>query len=165
MTGVEAWCWRMVDALAGKLRHAGPGRGKKGFSALFTGALLPPPPPFPRPGGLQSPSRHPPRYQTPPYLAPPPPYHQPSDKAYIDPRGFALAPSLPLQEDNDNPCGFFFAGCFPGNARPRSQNCPGHNQLSPTDHEGLCSNRRLSAEQLGPGSLAGVATRSRKGGI
>ena len=68
-----------------------------------------------------------------------------------------MAVALPLIGDNDDD-NLLFVGSH-SNCGPRSQNCPGPNQLSPTDHEGLCSFRRLPAEQLGPGSQASLAGR------
>ena len=106
MTGreVEA-CWRMVDAQPSGQPSCGTPdqRGAKKGSVLSAQVHCLPRHHFP-----DQEASIPPSALSALLLPPctPPPYHQPSDKAYIDPRGFALAPSLPL-EDNDNQCGGF----------------------------------------------------------
>ena len=139
---VEAWWRMMVDAAPARQAAARrPARGKKGFSALGTGALPP--------RCHHSPPRRPPSVISPPTSTLPPSSLSLAVKQSILTYVAALAPS-PLSTMT---IGVVFAG-YHGNGRPRSQNCPGHNQLSPTDHEGLCSFRRWSPklEQLGPGS-------------
>ena len=144
---VEAWWRMMVDAAPARQAAARrPARGKKGFSALGTGALPP--------RCHHSPPRRPPSVISPPTSTLPPSSLSMAVKQSILTCVAALAPS-PLRTMT---IGVVFAG-FHGNARPRSQNCPGHNQLSPTDHEGLCSFRRFVGRAR---SRVAAVCRSRK---